>query len=297
MYSPVTGKSANVVDLFVVKELINGYKTAIGIDVSPYFQGMDELPQYACPDTGMRFFYPDTLAGSPQFYTALENREAYYSDWKWEYDEAFPLVEAHTKVLDIGCGRGAFLKKLKGEKACDVTGLEFNPNAYAQLCESGIRASMEPVEIHSEQHEETYDVVTFFQVLEHISAVESFLTAAIKCLKKNGLLILAVPNNEPYLFGFNKYDWLNLPPHHMGWWNAASLQKLSGFFPIKTERIQACPFRDYNNYLNAQEVNTAILNPGRLGWLKATRPVRKQWIQLNRNNIPGVFIMAVYKKT
>jgi 2-polyprenyl-3-methyl-5-hydroxy-6-metoxy-1,4-benzoquinol methylase len=293
MYSPVTGKSANVVDLFVVKELINGYKSDIGIDVSPYFQGMTELPLYECPDTGMRFFYPDTLAGTPQFYTVLEKREAYYRDWKWEYDEAFHLVEAHANVLDIGCGRGAFLKKLKEEKACEVTGLEFNPNAYAQLCESGVRASMEPVETHSERHEERYDVVTFFQVLEHISAVKSFLTAAIKCLKKNGLLILAVPNNEPYLFGFNKYDWLNLPPHHMGWWNAASLQKLSGFFPIKTERIQACPFRDYNNYLNAKEINTAIQNPGRLGWLKATRPVRKQWIQLNRNNIPGVFIMAV----
>jgi hypothetical protein len=136
----------------------------------------------------------------------------------------------------------------------------------------------------------------FFQVLEHISAVQSFLTAAIKCLKKNGLLVLAVPNNEPYLFGFNKYDWLNLPPHHMGWWNAASLQKLSGFFPIKTERIRACPFRDYNNYLNAQEVNTAILNPGRLRWLKATRPVRKQWIQLNRNNIPAFLLWPFTKK-
>jgi hypothetical protein len=117
MYSPVTGKSANVVDLFVVKELINGYKTAIGIDVSPYFQGMDELPLYACPDTGMRFFYPDTLAGSPMFYTALENRDAYYSDWKWEYGEALPLVEAHTKRTGHRVWQGRISEKAEGRKS------------------------------------------------------------------------------------------------------------------------------------------------------------------------------------
>lgn len=296
MYSPVTGKSAPPVDSFSVKEIIQGYKTDIGIDVHDYFGSRDVLELYQCPDTGMRFFYPDTLAGDAVFYTALENRPGYYRDWKWEYDEAFRLVDAGATVMDIGCGRGAFLKKLQTEKGCAVMGLEFNPNAYAVLCESGIPASMETIEAHSAQHAEAYDVVTFFQVLEHVSAVQPFLTAALKCLKKNGLLILAVPNNEPYLFGNNKYDWLNLPPHHMGWWNRASLQRLDTIFPMSTQRIQVCPFRDYNYYLNALELNTKIEKPERYSWVKATRPLRKQWIQLNRNNIPGVFVMGIYKK-
>jgi 2-polyprenyl-3-methyl-5-hydroxy-6-metoxy-1,4-benzoquinol methylase len=296
MISPVTGKSALPVDSFSVLEIIQGYKTEIGVDVSGYFGDTQTLELYQCPDTGLRFFYPETLAGDALFYTALENRPGYYRDWKWEYDEAFHLIERKAAVLDIGCGRGAFLKKLQAEKQCAVTGLELNPNAYAVLRERNIPAFMQTVEAHSAQYSEAYDVVTFFQVLEHVSAVQSFLTAALKCLKKNGLLILAVPNNEPYLFGISKYDWLNLPPHHMGWWNQDSLQRLASFFSMAVERIQVCPFRDYNNYLDALELNTKIEGPQKYRWVKTTRPLRKQWVQINRNNIPGVFVMGIYKK-
>ncbi|HUQ97091.1 MAG TPA: class I SAM-dependent methyltransferase, partial [Chitinophagaceae bacterium] len=280
MYSPVTGLPAPVVDSFSVNEIIKGYKTELGIDVQAYFKGKTNLNLYQCSDTGLRFFYPAALAGDPAFYTALENRPGYYRDWKWEYDEAFQLIEDGVSVLDIGCGRGAFLKKLKAEKDCVVTGLELNPNAFKQLLAGGMPAFQETIETHSEIHTEAYDVVAFFQVLEHISDVNSFITTALKCLKKNGLLILAVPNNAPYMMGINKYEWLNLPPHHMGWWNEASLTQLSRFFPMTVQRIQACPFRDYNAYLDALERNAKIENGAKLGWIKTTRPIRKQWIQL-----------------
>ncbi|MET0393638.1 MAG: class I SAM-dependent methyltransferase [Chitinophagaceae bacterium] len=296
MYSPVTGKPSPVVDSFPVPVVVEGYKKDIGIDVSPYFKGMDELPLYQCPDTKLRFFYPYSLAGDAAFYTALEDREAYYSEWKWEYDEAFRVVDAGAKVLDIGCGRGAFLAKLKSEKQCDVFGLEYNPSAYQVLQERSIPAAMESIEEHSKGHAGRYDVVSFFQVLEHIGDVKSFMDGAVASLKKNGLLIIAVPNNQPYLFGNNKYEWLNLPPHHMGWWNRESLTNLSGFFGLGVQFIRSSPFKDYNNYLDSLRRTTAITNPGRVPWLDLTRPFRKQWIQLFKNSIPGFFILAVYRK-
>lgn len=296
MVSPVTGKSAPAVDLFSVPEIIHGYKTGVGVDVSPYFGDKQTVTLYQCPDTRLRFFHPPTLAGNSLFYTALENRPGYYRDWKWEYDEAFGLIKAGAAVLDIGCGRGAFLKKLQAEKQCAVAGLELNPNAHAVLREHDIPAFRETVELRSIRNSDAYDVVTSFQVLEHVSGVRSFLTAALKCLKKNGLLILAMPNNEPYLFGIAKYDWLNLPPHHLGWWNRDSLQRLAAFFPMAIERIEVCPFRDYNYYPDALELNTRLEAPHKYRWVKATRPLRKQWIQINRNNIPGVFVMGIYRK-
>jgi SAM-dependent methyltransferase len=294
--SPVTNHPSNVVDSFIVKEIISGYRKDIGIDVSNYFTGITELPLFECPDTKMRFFYPPSLAGDGKFYSSLEDLSGYYNEWRWDHDKAYPFIPAASKVLDIGCGRGSFLEKLKKEKNCKIHGLELNPSAFRVLQQKQIPSQMQTIEEHSLTHKEHYDVITFFQVLEHISSVRTFIQSAIECLKTGGLLIAAVPHNKPYMFGFNKYDWLNLPPHHMGWWNDESLKNLSKFFPLEVVKIIIADFRDYNNYLKTKAINLKIMSPGKLIWFKITRPIKKIWIQIIRDKIPGVFVMAVYKK-
>ena len=297
MYSPITGKEAKVTESFSTETIIQGYKENYKIDVSSYFNGMKELPLYECSDSKLRFFYPDRLAGNSAFYTSLESNDFYYRSWKWEYEEAFKIIPKNSKVLDIGCGWGAFLERVKKEKQCDVFGLEFNMSAYQELERKEIPCSMETIEQHSDQHEGVYDAVTFFQVLEHISSVSTFLQSAVKCLKKNGLLVIAVPNNEPYIFGIHKFEWLNFPPHHMGWWNNESLNNIQKFFPLSTETIKVAPFRDYNQYLDGLELDLSITQPNKLLLAKMVRPFRKQWIQIFRNKIPGFVILAVYRKT
>lgn len=294
--SPVTNSSSKVVDSFDLPVILEGYKKDIGISVDKYFSGSKELLLYECPDTALRFFSPASMAGDGDFYASLEDKPGYYDEWKWDYATAYDFIEANTKVLDIGCGRGAFLKKLQTEKNCVVKGLELNPSAYAILQQRGIDAEMEMIETYATKHTDEYDVVMFFQVLEHISNVKSFLTGAIQCLKPGGRLILAVPNNEPYLFGFAKYNWLNLPPHHMGWWNKASLTNLAKFFPIDVMEIKTAKFRDYNSYLNDELVNRQAQKPKSVWWFRLIRPFKKQYVQIFRNTIPGIFIMAVYKK-
>jgi len=294
--SPVTGNASSKVDEFDIPTIIEGYKKHIGIDVQHYFNNEKKLPLFLCPDTGMRFFYPSSLAGDGAFYTSLEDRSGYYDDWKWDYKTAWPFINEESSVLDIGCGRGAFLQKLRDEKRCDCYGLELNPSAFKVLQQKNIPSQMQTIEEHAMEHPNKYDVVCFFQVLEHISSVRSFLDAAIACLKPGGTLILAVPNNQPYLFGFNKYDSLNLPPHHMGWWNKASLSKLAGLFPLSIVEIIPADFADYNNYLKTKEINLEISAPKRLPLFKLFRPIEKIWIQVIKKKIPGVFIQAIYKK-
>ena len=296
MYSPITGKEAKVIDSFSIHTIIQGYNEKFKIDVSRYFNDMKELQLYECSDSKLRFFYPDKLAGNSAFYTSLESNNFYYPAWKWEYEEAFKVVPENCKVLDIGCGWGAFLERLKKEKRCNVFGLEFSTSAYKELERKEIPCSMETIEQHSDQHEEVYDAVTFFQVLEHISSVRSFLQSAVKCLKKDGLLVIAVPNNEPYIFGIHKFEWLNFPPHHMGWWNHESLNSIQNFFPVNTESIKVSPFRDYNQYLDALELDVSVIQPNKLLFTKMIRPFRKQWIQIFRNRIPGFAILGVYRK-
>ena len=294
--SPITGKASQVADEFSISFIVQRYEREIGIDVSHYFGDETVLPLYACPDTGLRFFSPAALAGDGAFYTSLEDRSGYYDDWKWDYKTAWPFINDNSFVLDIGCGRGAFLSKLSTEKNCMVQGLELNPSAFEFLQQKGIPAQLQTIEEHALTNKAKYDVVCFFQVLEHISSVRSFLDAAIECLKPGGLLIAAVPNNEPYLYGINKYDALNLPPHHMGWWNKDSLSKLPNFFPIELETVIPARFADYNNYLKAKELHFTVAEPSKLRRFRFWRPLEKIWIQMVKKRIPGFFIEAVYRK-
>jgi 2-polyprenyl-3-methyl-5-hydroxy-6-metoxy-1,4-benzoquinol methylase len=294
--SPVTGNDCKQIDSFDVKTIIDAYKKKYNIDVSSYFINTKLLPQYQCTVTGLKFFYPHTLAGNGEFYSALENFDLYYADWKWDYEKGFELISENSKVLDIGCGRGSFLEKIKKEKKCTVTGLEFNPSTIEILHQKKIEVYKETIESFAPKNKNRFDVVCFFQVLEHISNVKSFISSAVEVLKPNGKMIVAVPYNKPYMYGNNKYETLNLPPHHMGWWDETSLQKLENHFNIKFETYFTKPFRDYNSYLDNLEYNASINNAFKHKLLKLIRPLNKLWIQINRNSIPGGYILAVYTK-
>jgi 2-polyprenyl-3-methyl-5-hydroxy-6-metoxy-1,4-benzoquinol methylase len=75
----------------------------------------------------------------------------------------------------------------------------------------------------AEQHaEERFDVVTFFEVLEHQAAPMEFLQRIRACVRPGGAIALSVPNRERWLTG---PDVLDYPPNHFLRWNAAALRK------------------------------------------------------------------------
>jgi len=199
-----------------------------GIDVSRFFVNLDEIKLYRCLDSGYRFFYPFNLEGDNQFYQDLQKFPWYYFDWKWEYNIALKQIKPGDKVLEIGCGDGSFLKKLS-EKNIKVRGLEFNEEAIKKCRERGLNVTGETIQEHAQNHKNEYDVTCSFQVMEHIADIGNALTASLGVLKRGGKLIISVPNNDSFL-GKDKFNLMNLPPHHMGLWDEKSLKNLEKFF-------------------------------------------------------------------
>ncbi len=235
--SPITG-SKNVKEVLSIPRqyIINKYLSEFGVSTAHFFKDIDNVTLYECNDTGYKFYYPFDLAGDGEFYTELKkgmNIDYYPSD-KEEFLYAIEEIADGQKVLDIGCGDGYFLEKIS--KRCNVKGIELNDKA-TQLCrEKGLDVEQIDVESFANKHEEEFDVVTFFQVLEHINDVKAFIEQSLKLLKKGGKLIIAVPDNSPFIMGYKVLDITNMPPHHMGMWNNYVFKRMEDYFTMKLRK-------------------------------------------------------------
>ena len=294
--SPISHQPATLLKKVPVAVLIDGHNEAFGIDVSGYYKDNAEISLYQCNETGYRFFYPFGIEGDDRFYEALQKYNWYYSDWKWDYDAALPFVPNGSKVLDIGCGNGNFLLKLQNERSCICMGLEFNDKAVQTCRSKGLEVFPEMIQAHAETHAAAYDVVCFFQVLEHIADIDSFMKAAIACLKPGGTLIICVPNNNPYYFQYKEFEMLNWPPHHMGWWDAASLKNLSNIYPIRHVAIREERLRRYRFYTQLYIDHKAPKPSLKRSLLQAGKLFMTAYFVLRGNHIPAGHILSVYTR-
>ncbi|MBK7762804.1 MAG: class I SAM-dependent methyltransferase [Bacteroidetes bacterium] len=239
------------------------------------------------------FFYPFGIEGDGPFYEKLESIPWYYSAWKWDYEIADQFIHSGNQVIDIGCGEGKFLDYLKTKRNCTCVGLELNEKAKELATNNGIEVHNQFIQEYAKSNSDKYDVVTFFQVLEHISEVDSFFKSAISVAKPGGKIIVAVPNNEPYYLTYDKDHFLNLPPHHMGWWNEKSLTKIAEIYNLELVKIVKQPLEHFSGFSKSYMIEK-LKFPNFL--IKILLPFAKAICYINRNNINGASILAVYKK-
>jgi 2-polyprenyl-3-methyl-5-hydroxy-6-metoxy-1,4-benzoquinol methylase len=203
-----------------------------GINVERFFSNVENVGIYECPLTKYRFYYPPSVIGDDIFYEELQAMEnGYYIEERSEYEIALNKLEKGDKVLEVGCGDGRFLEKLK-QKNIEAVGLEFNNSAVKKCRSKGLNVQKESIETFALRNPGKFDAVVLFQVLEHIYDVSTFIQGLLACLKKEGQLIIGVPDNSPYHKNFRIHLTLNLPPHHMGLWNAESFKNLEKVFDV-----------------------------------------------------------------
>lgn len=243
-FSPLTGsRNIKLCSAIPAKDLITSYQSQFGIDVSEVFTSLPSLKIFKCLDSGYRFFYPFHLAGDGLFYKELQKNDWYYMPWKWEHQIARRYLHKFMNVLEVGCGRGEFLKEILNDVS-SVTGLELNSHAIKDKVRGNLDIRQVTIQDHCVKYPEHYDVVCSFQVLEHIADVKSFLEAKILALKEGGTLIISVPNNSGFLKDSDNA--LNCPPHHMGLWDETSLLYLQKIFNIRHITTHFEPLQQYH---------------------------------------------------
>lgn len=226
-----------------VDKIVRSYSEQFAIDVKKYFSDLTHIDIYKCTDTGYRFYYPFHIAGDSEFYIHFQQFDWYYMPWKWEHRLCAEFIKPTDSILEVGCGQGAFLKKINAQTGANCVGLELNESCMLDLPNLQIKNIL--IEDFSETNREKFDLVCTFQVLEHISAVHSFIKSQVACLKPGGLLVICVPNNDSFLLESTQ-GLLNSPPHHMSLWNERSLRSLEQYFGIKLKSTHFEPLQTYH---------------------------------------------------
>jgi 2-polyprenyl-3-methyl-5-hydroxy-6-metoxy-1,4-benzoquinol methylase len=120
------------------------------------------------------------------------------------YDEARHLaaylfareLARDRTVLDAGCGEG-FGTVLLAETARRVTGIDYSPAAVAAAWTAYRAPNLEFRRLDVNELlglDLRFDVVTNFQVIEHLPDPPAFLRAVRSALRPDGVLVLTTPN-------------------------------------------------------------------------------------------------------
>ncbi|MBW8050449.1 MAG: class I SAM-dependent methyltransferase [Cytophagales bacterium] len=297
--SPITlSKNVKLEKQINAQAIIDIYKKSLNLDVRAYYCDTDTISIYQCIDTGYKFYYPFNLTGDTKFYETLQQFDWYYIIWKWEHELARKFINIKSKVLEIGCGEGNFLKDLNQSKMVDCAGLEINEKAIKVAKYHGLEILNETIQQHAQKNTEIYDTVCAFQVLEHIPYAGSFLKSSLAALKKGGNLIISVPNNDSFI-KYDKENILNMPPHHMRLWNKTALSNLQKFFPLKLIGIYMEPLQPYHyKYYYNTQMFRLIKKTGLLGKMVylITHHFYEKLIGKLSNWITGHTIVVVFVK-
>ncbi len=198
---------------------------------------------YSCAECGFEFFlqHADMIHQSlyeddPDYIDDLMISRNYEDMLSWNHYQALRFIKkthdsARITVLDMGCFNGFFVKKLE-ELGYNSYGVDFNNKAIEYgISEYGLKdriSTMDLKELTAEK--KTYDVITAFEVLEHVASPRDFLNSLNPLIKSNGFIIVSVPNNNML--------WrppLDYPPHHLSRFNPRALAILlenTGFKPV-----------------------------------------------------------------
>jgi SAM-dependent methyltransferase len=112
------------------------------------------------------------------------------------------------RVLDIGCGGGLFLARMKAEGA-DVLGVELSDTrAHYAKTKHGFDVIKRTIEDEYWQaFHGTFDVVTLWDVIEHVNFPLATLSAAAKMLKSGGILLIDTPCRDAFYHRFGEFTY------------------------------------------------------------------------------------------
>ena len=227
------------------RSLIRYWRMVGGVDLTELYRGVDRLDLCEGED-GVWFFNP-MIAGDAAFYQRLYRKlrfDQFLSLERYEFQMAASHVPHGASVLDVGCGFGEFARWLDGVSYTGID-LSFDGTTHSEL-PSFAQIRRQALADHLLE-QDRYDVVSAFQVLEHVAQPKAFLSDLVRAATPGGRIIVAVPLVPSAALEIPAFP-INMPPHHLTFWTMAALARLfqeAGLKVLHHEPIRPSPAENF----------------------------------------------------
>lgn len=213
--------------------------------IEDYSEDKKFFSLYECLKCGVQFWMPFKNPGHKWYESRKKDKKEkpiLYRGYHKKFLKLHPVFLPGTKVLDIGCGRGELLNELQ-KFGCDCWGVDFDESVikvaknYFGL-KNVFVADLNSFFDGTMTEFPKFDIITSFEVIEHLDNPLYFIEGVAKLLKPNGKFIISVPSRERLFV--DSYYW-DFPPSHLSRWNKKAV---SNFFKKINFKIMSTHYTD-----------------------------------------------------
>jgi 2-polyprenyl-3-methyl-5-hydroxy-6-metoxy-1,4-benzoquinol methylase len=127
-------------------------------------------------------------------------------------------------LFDLGAGWGHFMLAGK-ELGFDVYGIEISEQPYL-YCVNDLKLPVDHIDFFTMDEQKKFDVLTMWDVLEHIDKADLFLDKCAKVVKPGGYLFLQVPQIDSYFAKKHKDDWKMMGLDHVNYFSRKTIRQI-----------------------------------------------------------------------
>ena len=177
-------------------------------------------------------------------------------------------------ILDVGTGTGFFLNEMK-EYGWQVTGTEKSSDAR-EFAKKEFKLDNLPSEELFKLKDKSYDAITLWHVLEHIHQLQENMETFSRLLKKDGKLIIAVPNHDSSDAKHYKEFWAAYDvPRHIWHFAPKQMKQFGEKYGFKLSSMHTMPFDSFYVSMLSEKYKKSSLGMlkgifhGKISWLKS----------------------------
>jgi SAM-dependent methyltransferase len=151
-------------------------------------------------------------------------------------------AERPGRLLEIGCGGGRFLNRMR-KSGWEVEGIDFDPKAADRVAARyGIRVACGAL-ADQQYTADSFDAVAMSQVIEHVYDPQALLQECRRVLAPGGRLVVTTPNARSQAHAMFGRCWRGLePPRHMQIFTPSALARCArnaGFLAVQVQTLSA----------------------------------------------------------
>jgi len=261
-----------------------------------------EFSIYQCHNCKFRFTNPRPSVNESEFYYKSDDYISHTESKSGLINKMYFLVRKITllqklrlikkyrvnnRILDIGCGTGAFLNECK-KNNMEVSGIE--PSELARkIGYEKYDIEIFPDEFFFNCNENYFGIVTMWHVLEHVYDINAYIEKIYRILINNGIFIIALPNPDSYDAKIYEKFWAAYDvPRHLYHFNKDNIITLAKKFNFSLISIIPMKFDSFYISLLSEKNKNGKTNFYRaiLNGLKSNLLARKD---LNYSSLTYIF--------